>query len=382
MVKKRASNSDGVGGPIGPQQLYAAAKAALSMARTILESLPIKGEARLKSDINVIDQWFQSAGEDYTTFERIRNPERLPWPGMGLGTYHVAAPSSKAVAHFHELCEAMARICESYQWQGISDGSRIPHSMQRYGTALIPEVNVAFVCSVAIAAQGLSEDLNPTDTDGRQWVGNLVAAAETLARAEANIEPPKPVEPQAKFVFRPDGDGYFLNGFGESGHFTTKGAKGLHDLFRLVQTPGVPVPMLEIDSGPGVERAEGDGRSRQLVADGETFKQLAAKRKQLKADIESAGSDMERGELEAELAKLEETAKGMKGLKGKPRDLNNPLDKLRPKLLKRISTAGDRLREANLNKLADHFGLTVSSESGCLVYRPAIDGLTWNVAKL
>ena len=198
MVKKRASNSDGVGGPIGPQQLYAAAKAALSMARTILESLPIKSEARLKSDINVIDQWFQSAGEDYTTFERIRNPERLPWPGMGLGTYHVAAPSSKAVAHFHELCEAMARICESYQWQGISDGSRIPHSMQRYGTALIPEVNVAFVCSVAIAAQGLSEDLNPTDTDGRQWVGNLVAAAETLARAEANIEPPKPVEPQAK----------------------------------------------------------------------------------------------------------------------------------------------------------------------------------------
>lgn len=170
--------------PIDPQQLETAAKAALSMVKTIVESLPIKGEAGLKSDINVIDQWFQSAGEDYTTFERIRNPERLPWPGMGLGTYCVEAPSSKAVAHFHELCRAMARICESYQWQDISDGSEIPNSMQRFGTALIPEVDVAFVRSVAIAAQGLVEDLNPTDTDGRWLIAKLTSQPPKVAVRE------------------------------------------------------------------------------------------------------------------------------------------------------------------------------------------------------
>ncbi len=209
---------------------------------------------------------------------------------------------------------------------------------------------------------------------GKQSAGDNAAGGQGVV----NDKPPT----GAEFVFRPDGDGYFLSGFGESGHVTAKGAKGLHDLFRLVQTPGVPVPMLKLDAGPGVERAEGDWRSPQPVADGVTIKQLAAKRNQLKADIESAGSDMERSELETELAELEKTAKGMSGLNGTPRDLNNPLDRLRPKLLKRISTAGKKLREANLDKLAEHFGPAVTSESGCMVYRPAVEGLTWNVTKV
>ena len=74
-----------------------------------------------------------------------------------------------------------------------------------------------------------------------------------------------PVEPE--FVFRPDGDGYHLKGFGENGHVTAKGAKGLRDLYRLVQTPGVPVPMLELDAGLGAERLPGDAQSRQAVGD-------------------------------------------------------------------------------------------------------------------
>ena len=227
---------------------------------------------------------------------------------------------------------------------------------------------------------------------GRAIRDDLFDAARS-AIPEATNEPPKPVEPQggalaggrraeAAFEFRPNGDGYYIKGFGQSGHVTAKGAKGLHDLFRLVQTPGVLVPMLELHAGPGVERAEGDGQSHQPVADGETLKQLAAKRKQLKADIESAGSDMERNELETELAAVEAAAKGMRGLDGKPRDMNNPLDKLRPKLLKRISTAVRQLREANLDRLADDFDSAVTSEAGCLVYRPAVEGLTWNVTNL
>lgn len=178
MAKKRTSKPGTVtkmpGGfteAVGPQQLEAAAKSALSMVKTIVQFLPVKGETATKSDINIIDQWFQTAGEDYTTFERLRNPDRLSWPGPG--GFHVASPSPKSFPYFQELCKAMARVCETYQWQGISDGSRIPHSMQRYGTALIPPIDAALLHAVAVAGQGLLEDFDPADIDGRHLIAKL-----------------------------------------------------------------------------------------------------------------------------------------------------------------------------------------------------------------
>ncbi len=191
---------------------------------------------------------------------------------------------------------------------------------------------------------------------------------------------------ESEFVFRPDGDGYFLKGFGESGHVTAKGAKGLCDLFRLVQTPGKPVPMLELDAGPGVERAEGDGRSRQPIADGVTFQQLAAKRKQLKADIANANPNTPDGQLElaetqAELDRVEVAAKGLKGLNGTPRDLNNPNNRRRSNIHGRIETACKKLKDAQLSRLADHFALTCSAEGAFYVYTPGIPNLTWNTTE-
>ncbi len=194
----------------------------------------------------------------------------------------------------------------------------------------------------------------------------------------SSIEPP--VEPEIVFRKVGDGDVYFIKGFGEQGHVSASRAKGLHDLYRLVQTPGVAVPMLEIDAGPGVKQGAGDGRSRQPVADGETMKQLAAKRKQLKSDIEAAESDMERNELKAELVKLEESAKGMTGLKGKSRDLNNPLNNLRPKILGRKATAIAQIRKWNMPTLADHFELTVTTEAGCVIYSPGDPNLSWDTS--
>ena len=96
-----------------------------------------------------------------------------------------------------------------------------------------------------------------------------------------------------------------------------------------------------------------------------------------------ADSELERDELQSKLDTLEAEAAKMRGIKGKARDVNNPLDKLRPKLLKRKETACDAMRDnAKLPKLAEHLRLAVSSESGCMVYRPAVEGLTWNVTKL
>lgn len=228
-------------------------------------------------------------------------------------------------------------------------------------------------------------------------IRSQIESSAPIGATEAKREPPNPVERQpqtlvggdgsngkqpieAEFVFRPDGDGYFLKWPGEQGHVPAGRAKGLHDFFRIIQFAGVPVPMLELEAGLGTERAKGDGRSRQFVADGETNTQLAAKRKELKVDIEAAESDMERNELLAELDKLEAGAKAMKGLKGKPRDLNNPNDLLRPKFLDRKTTAVARIRECGLPNLADHFDLAVTTKQGGLLYSPGVSNLCWDTS--
>ncbi len=186
---------------------------------------------------------------------------------------------------------------------------------------------------------------------------------------------------EAEFVFRPDGDGYYLTGFGEAGHVTAKGAKGLHDLYRLVQTPGVPVPMIELDAGPGVERLPGDAQSRQPIGDGRTFADIAAKRRQLMADIEAADSDLERDELQTELGKLETEAKKMKGINGKARDLNNANNRLRSNIHGRIATACERMKECQLPRLADHFANTCSADGAFYIYAPGTHDMGWDTAK-
>ncbi|MDB5348079.1 MAG: hypothetical protein JWP89_6456 [Schlesneria sp.] len=186
------------------------------------------------------------------------------------------------------------------------------------------------------------------------------------------------------FVFRLNGDGYFIcgciNGQTESGNFSSATGKGLSVLFRLVQSPGTPVSMLELDAGPGTVRAHGDRRSRQEVADAMSLKQIAAKRKQLKIDIEAADSELLRSELESELRDLERHAIKMQGLKGKSRDLNNPNDILRSKLHKQLSRVYNKL-QILMPTLANHFRLSCRATNGdSFVYAPAALEIIWETA--
>lgn len=186
------------------------------------------------------------------------------------------------------------------------------------------------------------------------------------------------VNPPHNCVFRPDGDGYFIEGFGEAGHLTAKGAKGLHDLFRLIQASGSLVPMREIDTGNDLGVI--DLQSRQPVADFQTMQEVKKKRQELKAEIEACQNEAEQTELQAELEELEAEAIRMVGKGGRLRDMNNPLEKLRPKLLKRQSVVVKTLKFANMPKLAEHFENSVASESGCMVYRKPFD-VVWKTKK-
>lgn len=182
----------------------------------------------------------------------------------------------------------------------------------------------------------------------------------------------------AEFVFRPDGDGYLVRGFGEAGHITGKGAKGLHDIFRLVLAAGSPVPMIELDAGPGTKRLSGDSQSKQPIANSQTVIDIRNRRRGLQEEIDRATNDDEKAEAQQQLAELNAEALKLVSLRGKPRDLNNPINKLRPKLLKRKRTACNQMKKCGLSELADHFDLSIGSEDGCLVYRSVVPSVAWD----
>ena len=185
---------------------------------------------------------------------------------------------------------------------------------------------------------------------------------------------------KSQFVFCPDGNGYFLRGFGEEGHIAAKGAIGLHDIFRLVQSVGSPVPMLELDAGTGTKRRSGDSQSKQPIANSQTRNDITAKRRGLMADIERADTVLERAELQAELEKLETEAAKLFGLNGEPRDVNNPNNKLRPKIHGRIRDVCAKLKNCEPKPfplIAEHFELTIGAEGACFKYSPGIPNLLW-----
>lgn len=189
----------------------------------------------------------------------------------------------------------------------------------------------------------------------------------------------------AEFVFRPDGNGYFIRGLGEEGHVTAKGAKGLHDIFRVIQSPGVPVPMLELDAGGGTVRLEGDRHSKQLATHEMTLDEIRAKRNEFSQQIAESTDPNEQSELVGQLKDFEETVKGLFGKRGRTgkrtiRDLNNPNDKLRSRIHKRIRDACDSLENSkpkSFPKLAEHFRLTICAAGAGMRYSPGVPDMRW-----
>jgi hypothetical protein len=184
-----------------------------------------------------------------------------------------------------------------------------------------------------------------------------------------------------EWCFAPSGNGYYISGFGESGHLS--GYKGLADIARLLATPSVPVPMLDLDGAD--QQLRNDRRSRQPAVDVEGVQRVAEQIRELRVDLERA--ERQNNTVEADAARkqiedLEASLAATKGLGGKVRDLNDPFNKLRPKIHGRLQTVYEAMRKANppLVKLAEHFESSISSEGGtAFVYRPAGDPPHWQL---
>jgi hypothetical protein len=153
--------------PTSAEQLQEAAEAVLSMMKTIRQYLPVQGDVGSKSHPNVIDSWLERAGEAYASFERIRNPDKLPWPGP-RGSFYVVVPSRAASAEWQELCYAVEPVVEHYGWQGISDESTISGPYCFRGGRPAPPIDAAILDRVETAASGLLAELTAAENAGRR----------------------------------------------------------------------------------------------------------------------------------------------------------------------------------------------------------------------
>ena len=88
------------------------------------------------------------------------------------------------------------------------------------------------------------------------------------------------------FTFAQEGDGYYLAGFGESGH--VRKLKGFDIISRLIRTPSIHVAMVELVGAGDDERLSRDGRSRQETLDLQALGETRDKLAELREDYASA----------------------------------------------------------------------------------------------
>jgi hypothetical protein len=194
-------------------------------------------------------------------------------------------------------------------------------------------------------------------------------------------------EPQAgeqpEYVFRRDGDGWFIKAFGERGHFP--GLVGLERLARLVKAAGRPVPMTELVSGgdPKKRVSATEAAAAGLASDGTSFEPLVdeqaveALKKEIKetavaiCQAEKVGDVTQAEIYRNQLAKLEGQYKAVTRPGGKPRKFRTEIDRLRPAIHQSISRACQRLRKAGMKNTAAHFEVSYRAEGNGFIYSPS-----------
>jgi hypothetical protein len=177
-------------GLIYSDQLRAAAESVLSMVRTIRQHLPVQGDVGSRFHTKLMRLWLRHAREAYTSFERVRNPNKLPWPESRESFFAAVFPSRVAMTCWQELCHVMAPVVEHYGWEGISDDSE---SMKKRARLIDP----ATLSWADIPVEKPATPIDPETLD-RVEIAACVLLAEFTARANdapaatENTEPPTP----------------------------------------------------------------------------------------------------------------------------------------------------------------------------------------------
>lgn len=199
-------------------------------------------------------------------------------------------------------------------------------------------------------------------------------------------------EPDADFIFRRDGDGYYIKAFGESGRVAAKGAKGLHDLFRLIKAAPDSVRMADLlAEGVRPDRLarpedEGDGfsvgESGQEAMDSRARREAMNEIRRLDAEIaelereQPVGWELMADELRAKRDELRRYVDAATNIRGESRRFRGELDRMRSAVHARLKRAVDAIRAAGLRATADHLANSCGAEGGSFRYFGGVDWQT------
>ena len=242
------------------------------------------------------------------------------------------------------------------------------------GTGPVPRVLLGEpLGSTVPAADGGTQPKSAGDALGKP--DTLTEGADDFG--QAGREPNANLVPAGPFRLKPTGGGYLVSGFGEEGHFPA--VQGFGALRLLVQQPGRPVSWADLDPGMRVAGP----RSAQPALDAAAMSSVLADLERLRREIEESENDAERADSQRRYDELLTQLRTDSGPGRKVRDLNSLTDKLRPKIVGRLKTAYQKLRDATppLNKLADHLENSVSACRTGFVYSPPSPAPAWETGE-
>jgi len=254
-------------------------------------------------------------------------------------------------------------------------GGYVTRTWKRVGTErVLPGGRTEFVGPVSVEAV-----LTPTPALWQlveSWpCSQNPSEAENQTKLALDAPEPQAGE-QPEYIFRRDGDGWFVRAFGVEGHF--KASRGFECLARLLAQSGVSAPLAYLaaeDSGAALKFAT-TGQVAETVIDKEALKQYHDKIKDYNAGIERALRDGREGDAEhlrAEREHLIDHIAEVTGLGGKLRHNKSEQGKIRDQIRKALDRAYKALRQAKppLNDLADHLQAFIQPTDEGFIYNPA-----------
>jgi tetratricopeptide (TPR) repeat protein len=240
------------------------------------------------------------------------------------------------------------------------------------------------------------------------WLGTLAAAADETDRAAAHFaaaveqaelldatpwadlarraaaELAAPPAPRAAAAFRRDGATWTLRFDGRTVHLPH--TKGLADLHRLLQQPGIEVPVVELLGSASYDSEAGGSVSVDArlggddVLDAEARARYRDHLEALDEQIDTAaalGDDARAAALDTERQALIDQLKAATGLGGRSRRLGDNAERARKSVTNRIRNTLKKI-EAVHAALAEHLQGAVATGSAC-VYRPGPEAPRWEL---
>lgn len=211
--------------------------------------------------------------------------------------------------------------------------------------------------------------------DAAPWV----EAARTALAATAAPEPKRDNTTAPGALFRRDGSTWTLRYDGRTVHLPH--TKGLADLHRLLQQPGIDIAAVELLDPEAGEAVAADARlGGDDLLDAEARARYRDHLETLDEQIDTAaalGDDARAARLDAERQALIEQLKAATGLGGRSRRLGDNAERARKSVTNRIRNTLKKI-EAVHPALAAHLHGSVATGSAC-VYRPGTQTPQWKL---